>query len=133
MASNIESSKKGYELFGRGEIDTFINELIDEDCRWLIPGPEGKLPWAGTYKGKKGVAEFFTTLAQTVEFTDFVPHDMIEKGNTVITLGTFAGHIRATGKRVDSDWVHVAKYSDAGKLVFFQDYVDTAKVLLAMS
>jgi uncharacterized protein len=109
-----------------------INDLIDDNCRWVSAGPVGKLPWAGSYKGKQEIATFFTRLGRSIEFTEFTPHDMIKRGDTVVVLGTSSGRMRANGKSVKTDWAHVAKY-DGGKLVFFQDYSDTATLLLAMT
>ena len=64
---------------------------------------------------------------------DAPPRDMIERGDTVVTIGTSAGRIKTTGKMVNNHWVHVAKYSPKGTLVFFQDYHDTAADVAAMS
>jgi hypothetical protein len=59
---------------------------------------------------------------------------MFDKGDTVVVLGTYSGRIRSTEKKlVDIAWVHVLKYGPNGRLVFFQDYEDTAAVVSAMS
>jgi uncharacterized protein len=55
MASNLETTKKAYELFGRGDISTLVKDIVDATCTWIIPGPQNKLPWAGNFnfKGRK--------------------------------------------------------------------------------
>jgi uncharacterized protein len=132
MASNIATTKKGYESFQRGDIPTLIKEMIDDDCTWISPGPKDKLPWAGTFKGKQEIANFFTLVGQNLEFTEFAPREMIEQGDTVVVLGTLAGRAKKTGKSVKNEWAHIFKYRQ-GKVVFFQEYIDTAADVLAMS
>jgi len=38
------------------------------------------LPWAGTFKGKKEIENFFEQVGQNLEFTEFAPREMIEQG-----------------------------------------------------
>ena len=132
MASNIETTKKGYEFFERGDIPALIKEMIDENCTWISPGPKDKLPWAGTFKGKQEIANFFAQVGQNLEFSEFAPREMIEQGDTVVVLGTLAGRAKKTGKSIKNEWAHVFKYRQ-GKIVFFQEYIDTAADVLAMS
>jgi len=131
--TNIETAKRGYELFQRGDIQTLIAEVVDDTCQWISSGPKDRLPWAGTYKGKQEVGTFFAQLDKNVEFTEFTPRDMFDKGDTVVVIGTSSFRIRSTEKRVELAWAHVLKYGPHGRLVFFQDYGDTAAVVSAMS
>jgi ketosteroid isomerase-like protein len=132
MASNIDATRKAYELFQRGDIPALIKEMIDENCTWISPGPKDKLPWAGTFKGKQEIANFFAHVGENLEFSEFVPREMIEQGDTVVVLGTLTGRAKKTGKTVKNEWAHVFKFSQ-GKAVFFQEYIDTAADVLAMS
>jgi uncharacterized protein len=132
MASNTEATKKGYEFFQRGDIPGLLRELIDDSCTWVIPGPKDKLPWAGTFKGKQEIANFFAQVGENLEFSEFGPREMIEQGDTVVALGTLTGRAKKTGKTVRNEWAHVFKYSQ-GKVVFFQEYIDTAADVFAMS
>jgi ketosteroid isomerase-like protein len=132
MASNVEATRKAYESFQRGDIPALIRDLIDDNCTWISPGPEGKLPWAGTFKGKQEIANFFARIGENLEFSEFAPREMIEQGDTVVVLGTLTGRAKKTGKTVKNEWAHVFKYSQ-GKVVFFQEYIDTAADVLAMS
>jgi uncharacterized protein len=131
--SNLETAKRGYELFQRGDIQTLITDIVDDACQWNSTGPKDKLPWAGTYTGKQEIGKFFVQLDKHVEFTEFAPHDMIDKGDTVVVLGTFACRMKSTDKKAKIAWAHVLKYGSHGRLVFFQDYGDTAALVSAMS
>ena len=132
MASNIEATKKGYECFQRGDIPSLIRDLLDDNCVWISPGPSDILPWAGTFKGKHEIANFFAQVGEHLEFSEFAPREMIEQGETVVVLGTLAGRAKKTGKAVKNEWAHVFKFRQ-GKVVFFQEYIDTAADVLAMS
>ena len=132
MASNVEATKKGYECFQRGDIPSLIRDLLDDNCVWISPGPSDKLPWAGTFKGKHEIAKFFAQVGEHLEFSEFAPREMIDQGETVVVLGTLAGRAKQTGKAVKNEWAHVFKFRQ-GKVVFFQEYIDTAADVLAMS
>jgi uncharacterized protein len=132
MASNVETTKKGYEFFKRGDVPTLIKDLVDDNCIWIAPGPQDKLPWAGRFKGKQEIANLFAQVAQNLHFTEFEPRDMIERGDTVVVIGTSSHQVKKTGKTVRNEWVHVFRYSQ-GKMVFFQEYIDTAAEVLGMS
>jgi ketosteroid isomerase-like protein len=67
-----------------------------------------------------------------LEFSEFSPHEMIEQGETVVVLGTLAGRAKKTGKAVKNERAHVFKFGQ-GKVVFFQEYIDTAADVLAMT
>ena len=64
MASNVEATKKGYKSFQCGDIASLLRYLIDDNCTWISPGPKDKLPWAGTFKGKQEIADFFAHVGQ---------------------------------------------------------------------
>jgi uncharacterized protein len=132
MPSNIEITEKGYDFFKRGDVPGLIKEIVDDNCTWIGAGPKDKLPWAGHFKGKQGVANFFTQVAQHLEFTDFTAREMIEQGDTVVVIGTSSARAKNTGKTVDNEWVHVLKYKQ-GKLIFWQEYTDTAAEVLVRS
>lgn len=132
MTSNIEATKKGYEYFQRGDIPALISDLLDDNCTWVIPGPKDKLPWAGIFKGKQEIANFFGHVAENLDFSEFAPREMIEQGDTVVALGTLAGRAKKTGKAMKNEWAHVFKFRQ-GKVVYFQEYTDTAADVLAMS
>ena len=57
---------------------------------------------------------------------------MIEQGDTVVALGTLTGRAKKTAKTMKNEWAHVFKYKQ-GKVVFFQEYIDTAADVLAMT
>jgi uncharacterized protein len=132
MASHVETTKKAYEPFQKGDIPGLLRDFVDDNCIWKSPGPKDRLPWAGTFKGKQEIANFFIQVGQNLEFSEFTPLEMIEQGDTVVVLGKLAGRATKTGKTVENEWAHVFKYKE-GKVVFWQEYLDTAADVVAMS
>jgi uncharacterized protein len=132
MASNLETTRKAYELFKQGDIATLVNDFVDATGTLISPGPQDKLPWAGNFKGRQEIADFFARLAQTLDFTEVVPGEMIEQGETVVVIGTSSVRTKRTGTTIKENWAHVLKYRQ-GKIVFFQEYTDTAAFVLGMS
>ena len=57
---------------------------------------------------------------------------MIEQGDTVVVIGTSSVRAKRTGKTIKEDWVHIFKYNQE-RVVFFQEYTDTAAAVLGMS
>jgi len=132
MASNLETTKKVYELFKQGDISTLLNDIVDATCTLVSPGPQDKLPWSGKFNGRQEIADFFARVAQNLEFTEVALREMVEQGDTVVVIGTSSARAKRTGKSVKEDWVHIVKYNQ-GRMVFFQEYNDTAAFALAMS
>jgi len=89
------------------------------------------LPWAGKFKGRQEIADFFARAAQTLDFAESTPREMIEQGDTVVVIGTSSVRAKRTGKTVKASWA-IFKYHQ-GKVVFFQEYTDTAALVLGMS
>ena len=42
-----EQMKKAYELFKTGDMETFFNDMIDDEIVWTFPGKEGVHPLSG--------------------------------------------------------------------------------------
>jgi ketosteroid isomerase-like protein len=121
-----------YELFKQGDISTFVKDIVDPTCTWISPGPQDKLPWAGSFKGQQEIADFFARVGQNLDFAEVALREMIEQGETVVAIGTSSARVKRTGKAIKSDWVHIFKYKQ-GRMVFAQEYTDTAASILAMS
>ena len=120
---------KMYDAFGKGDI-SYIMDHVADNCKWIGAG-EGSLSYGGVYKGKDAV-NFFKKLNDTIEFNDFNPiaiHNIDD--HEVVAFGNMTGTSRVTGKKSSSDWAMHFKFDDSGKVVYFQDFFDTAGAYLA--
>ena len=123
---NVDIVRRGYEAFGRGDLDTML-KLFDENIEWISPGP-AELPTAGTRRGRQQVAEFFNSVNEIFEIQRFEPKAFIAEGDRVIVLGDDTSRIKATGKVLDSEWAHAFTLRD-GLVIAFHEYIDTAAVV----
>lgn len=122
---NLETVQRGYEAFGRGDIDALL-ALFDDDIVWESPGPP-ELPTAGSRRGKQQVAAFFDAVNSVFDMQQFEPETFLADGDRVVVLGRDTAAVRATGKVVSSPWAHAFTLRN-GKVVAFQEYIDTSDV-----
>ena len=118
-----------YEAFGRADIG-YIMEQVAPDCQWTAAGA-GLLPHGGTYTGT-AVVNFFKGLDEELIFNAFNPLSINNLGeNEVVAFGNMDCTSKLTGKKAVSDWVMHWKFNDEGKVIFYQDYHDTAAAYVA--
>lgn len=120
--ANIEIAKKGFADFGKGDIGAIL-DACTSDVTWSTWENE-KVPFAKTYKGKNGVAEFFQTLAGSVDYSAFNPTAYYAADNKVFAKVFHAATVKATGKSFAHDTVLEFTIEDE-KIKSFFAYVDS--------
>jgi len=123
---NLEIVRRGYELFGKGDIPGLL-ALFDSSIEWTTPGP-ADLPTAGTRRGVQAVGAFFQTLASTYDFTRLEPQEFIAQGDRVLVRGIDTFVVKATGKTLDFKWVHAFTLQN-GKVASFEEFGDMSAVV----
>ena len=120
---NKDFVMEGYRLFQTGDIGQLV-ERYHDDAEWV--GPESDyLPFAGSFHGKQGVAQFFAKLDAAAQVTRFEPTRAVAEDDTVVVTGESSWVAKPTGRSYDSPWVHVFTMRD-GKVARFEAYFDTA-------
>ena len=130
VAQNVDVVQQGYEAFGRGDIPAVL-ELLTDDVEWTEQGPS-VIPFAGTFRGREGIAEFFTLLDETLEFEQFEPRKFVGQGDTVVVVGYERGLVKPTGRTFEHEWAHVYTLRD-GKIATGLFLEDTAALVDALS
>ena len=130
VAQNVDVVQQGYEAFGRGDIPAVL-ELLTDDVEWTEQGPS-VIPFAGTFRGREGIAEFFTLLDETLEFEQFEPRKFVGQGDTVVVLGYERDVVKETGRGFKEEWAHVYTLRD-GKIATGLFVEDTAGLVDALS
>jgi ketosteroid isomerase-like protein len=123
VRTNAEVVQGTYEAVGRGDIPALL-DLLTDDVQWTFQGPS-TIPFAGTRRGREGVAEFFSLVGENLEFQEFEPREFVAQGNTVVVLGFERSLVRPTGRTFEQEWAHVYKLRD-GKVAEFLAFEDTA-------
>jgi len=120
---NAALIQKLYDAFGRGDIQTILDNL-NPDVDWVMEGPE-TVPFTGKRKGLAEVTGFFDALANTQSDQKLTTERFVAQGDTVATLGRYAGTVNATGKNFDTRVAHFFIVRN-GKVARFDDVGDTA-------
>ncbi len=121
---NIELVQRGYAAFGNGDIDGLL-ATMHEDVEWQTPGA-ADLPTAGSRRGHAEVRTFFKVIDELIEFESFEPQRFIADAERVVVLGVDKFKVKGgSGKTINESWCHVFTIRD-GRVVAFQEYIDTA-------
>ena len=121
-ANNVQLIQQAFADFGSGNIQGILNILADDVVWGGYEDPT--VPFARTFKGKEGVAQFFKLLSDSVNFTRFEPREFIGQGERVVALGYNSGTAKKMGKSFESEWSFVFTVHN-GKLQSFFGYNDS--------
>ena len=119
-----EISQKGYDLFNAGDLETFFNELVDDNITWTFPGD--KHPLSGTHKGKQAMMEQMAKIPGLCDNFNVEAEFMIAEGDKVFTK------CNAKADGMDTIFGHYAECTDEGKLKYFLSFDDTLSMFNAM-
>ena len=104
---NEELLRKGYDAFGKGDMDT-IRELFAPDIVWHAPG---RSPMAGDYRGVDEVLQQFGRVFEMTGGTfNLEIHDVIANDDHVVVLVRARGE--RNGKTLDDTSVQVWHLKD---------------------
>ena len=62
----------------------------------------------------------------------FEPRQFFAAADNVIVFGRTQARVKITGRKFDSEWVHIFTFKD-GKLERFQEFYDTAVIVEAFA
>lgn len=127
--TNAVVVQETYEAVGRGDIPALL-DLLTDDVEWTYQGPSS-IPFAGTRRGREGVAEFFSLVGENLEFQEFRPREFVAQGDTVVVLGFERSLVRPTGRTFEQEWAHAYTLRD-GKVATFLALEDTAVHVVAL-
>jgi uncharacterized protein len=122
--------KQLYDYFTRRDISSLL-DMFTDDAILHGPAPAGVLPWGGVHKGRKGVAEFFMAVGESLEPQQFELREFIAQDNKVAVLGYQKGQAKPTGRPYEMEFVHLWSVRDE-KITEFRVFNDTATLVEAL-
>jgi ketosteroid isomerase-like protein len=131
MGQNASTVEAFYAAMGRGDIP-FVIGVLDPQIVWNEAENfvyADKSPYIGVDTVLSGL---FARLGGEWDGFSAVPAEIVDGGETVVALGRYGGVYKATGVKVDAQFVHVFKFKD-GKVARFQQHTDTAQFQNAVS
>ena len=120
-----------YASFGRGDLQ-HVDQLIAPDVTWVFHGPQHLIPYAGVFKGKEGVRDFFSLVSQTIDVRALGQRRFIVDGDTVAVVGWEDSVVRDTGGEFRADWLHLFAVKD-GRITAFDEFTDSAAIVEAFA
>ncbi len=123
--SNQQIVEQLYKFFEENNMQAALN-LFDNDITWVRPG-EPEIPFAGTFKGREGLAEMLAIQSATIKIKTFLPKKICVNDDTVVALGIDTVVVIHTGKTYTSEWVHAFTFKNS-KIIHVQVYMDTKTI-----
>ena len=125
--SNVQMMRDLYDAFGRGDMPAVLGAM-DPAIEWSEA--EGN-PYQSSGKAWKGpdavVQNLFMRLATEWDGFTVHPGGFHDAGDAVVVEARYTGTYKQTGRKLNAQVCHVWTIR-GGKVVGFQQYVDTAQL-----
>ncbi|MBK8704157.1 MAG: nuclear transport factor 2 family protein [Saprospiraceae bacterium] len=116
MSNQLSTVQHIYSCFAQGDVPGILAQLADEVT--FDNGADPKVtPYGGEFRGKDGVARFFTGLGTSTQTTYFEPSNFREEGRKVINDVRHDGLANATGKPFSVTVKFTWTFNDAGQVI----------------
>ena len=128
---NVQIVRGLYEAFGKGDVPGVLGKIAN-NIEWREADNfiyADRNPYVGPSAVLEGV--FMRFVSEWNNFT-VTPDSVLDAGDRVVTLGTYSGTYKKTGKAVRAQMVHVWEIVN-GNAVKFQQYTDTKQFADAIS
>ena len=127
---NVEIVQGIYSAFARGDMKSVLAPFADS-LVFEHPMPQTVWPWAGSRRGRHGLAEFFAGVSQTLEYERLEPQQCIAQDDSVVVVLSERTRIKATGAFFEISEIHLFRL-ETGKVVQLTIFEDTAPILRAL-
>lgn len=130
MERSIELVRAVYESLERGDLEGAVASFAD-DCEIELMGPSS-IPFAGTYRGPRGMRDFLTTFMSNADILEFGPDEFHGADGFVTVIGHEHARSKTTGREWNTRLIDTYEVRD-GKIHKFLCGYDTASVAAAFS
>jgi hypothetical protein len=121
---NVDTIKNLYEAFGRGDVQTIMDNLTD-DVDWSADVAGSVAPWHGRKEGKAAVPSFFEGIANSTTVLEFTPLAYAATDNEVLTFVRYRVRGNDTGREGEMNIHHYWRLRD-GKVEYYRGSEDSA-------
>jgi uncharacterized protein len=129
MTTSVDTVRHFYDALGRGDVPAVLS-LLDAEIKWT---EAERFPYySGTWQGPQAVLDnLLKPLSSEWDGFSAKAHEFIAEGDRVVSLGTYSGKFKKTGRSFSAAFAHVWTVR-GDKLARFDMHTDTAKVLEAV-
>jgi ketosteroid isomerase-like protein len=124
---NVETAKRCIDAFDRRDLDQ-LAETVTDDYEWV--GAFLGVVEGGSYRGRKGVARYFSEAEETWEYLSVCGEEFRDLGDRVLVVGRMEGRGRSSGVEVDTPYTMVVDFRE-GKIERSCAFLDHAAALRA--
>src|SRR5579872_6310985 len=105
MTAPIDTVRRFYDALGRGDVPAIL-ALLDPQIEWT---EAERFPYySGTWHGPQAVLDnLLVPLAGDWEGFSAAAHEFIAEGERVVSLGTYSGRFKQTGRPMSAAFAHV--------------------------
>jgi hypothetical protein len=124
---NVEIVKGAYDAFGRGDMAAVLGAM-DPAIEWRQAEGNPYMPSGEAWVGPDAILNnLFMRIGNDWDGFKVQPKTYHDAGDTVVVELRYSGTSKATGKGMDAQACHIWEVRD-GRIMSFQQYLDTAKV-----
>lgn len=130
MSSNADVIRGVYAAFQKGDIPSVLAAMAPD----IVWNEAENFPYADNnpYVGPEAVLQgVFARLGGEWDSFSVREEELIDAGETIVTLGRYGGAPKATGRAINAQFAHVWRFKN-GKIASFQQYTDTLQATRAM-
>jgi ketosteroid isomerase-like protein len=124
LPTNKEIIESAYAAFAKGDVAAVLG-VMDPKIEWTEA--EGWPLYNGTFVGPQAIVDgVFLRVGEIGDNFSVSPSQLVADGDTVVALGTYTWNTKGSGAPAEVKIAHVWTLDD-GKIVRFQQHVDTAR------
>ena len=130
--SNVQLAKDIYAAFGRGDIPAVLAGFHPE-IEWRQAEGNPYQPDGAAWIGPQAVLEkLFMRIGSEWEGFTVNVYTLHDAGEYVVMEGRYTGVYKPSNQSMDAQVCHILRFRD-GKLISFQQYVDTGQLQVIMT
>ena len=129
MTTPVDTVRRFYDALGRGDVPAVVS-LLDAQIEWT---EAERFPYyGGTWHAPQAVIDnLLVPLSNDWDGFSAKAHEFIADGNRVVSLGTYSGTFKKSGRSFSAAFAHIWTVR-GNKLAKFNMHTDTAKLLEAI-
>ena len=132
MMSNVQTARDLYAAFGRGDIPAVLG-MFDPEIEWReAEGNPYQLDGSAWIGPQAVLDKLFMRIGSEWDGFTVEVRRLHDAGEHVVTEGRYTGTYKPTGRSIDAQMCHVLRFR-GGKLLSFQQYVDTGQLQAALA
>ncbi|MGA2213868.1 MAG: nuclear transport factor 2 family protein [Bryobacteraceae bacterium] len=129
MSNHLQTVNEMCATFGRGDVDAILSHLA-ENVSWEFEAPKA-IGFGGIRRGRQEAVGFFTGIAEEHAEPVLKMSEFVASGDVVAAFGRYEATVKKTGIRVNTPVVHYFKFDQNGKVLRYQNLINTGAFLEA--